>query len=89
MAAAGYYTTLGPQRLGLVGASASSPAGAAAPPLSSSAGPAQTETAPPWHPDNPLFWFAGLLLVTLGLAAGSSSVRLGPLRASVGAGKDT
>jgi hypothetical protein len=43
--------------------------------------------ARPWHPDNPLFWFGGLLLVTFGLIGAATSVRVGPFKASVGAGK--
>ena len=39
-----------------------------------------------WHPDNPLFWFGGLLAVTLGLIGAATSVRVGPFKASVGAG---
>lgn len=40
----------------------------------------------PWHPDNPLFWFGGLLAVTLGLIGAATSVRVGPFKASLGAG---
>lgn len=43
---------------------------------------------PAWHPNNPLFWFGGLLLVTFGLIGATSSLRVGPVRASVKAGKD-
>lgn len=39
-------------------------------------------------PRNPLPWLGGLLLVTVGLAGFAGSVRLGPVRASVGAGED-
>lgn len=40
----------------------------------------------PWSPDNPLFWFGGLLLVTFGLIGAATSVRVGPFKASLGAG---
>lgn len=43
--------------------------------------------AKPWHPDSPLFWFGGLLAVTLGLIGASTSIRVGPFRAGVNAGK--
>jgi len=84
------YRDLNPyRRLGLAPTSGSSTAGAAAAPLALSGGPSRDDIAPPWSPDNPLFWFAGILLVTVGLAAGATSVRLGPLRASVSAGKES
>lgn len=55
--------------------------------LEGSAGPSPLDRLTPlWHPDNPLFWFGGLLLVTFGLVAASTQIRLGPVRASVGAG---
>jgi hypothetical protein len=41
----------------------------------------------PWHPDNPLFWFGGLLAITFGLIGAATSVRVGPFKASLGAGK--
>jgi hypothetical protein len=41
----------------------------------------------PWHPDNPLFWFGILLATTFGLIGAATSVRVGPFRASVGAGQ--
>jgi hypothetical protein len=40
----------------------------------------------PWSPDNPLFWFGGLLLVTFGLIGAATTVRFGPFKASLGAG---
>jgi hypothetical protein len=39
-----------------------------------------------WHPDNPLVAFGAILLVTAGLLAGSSTVRVGRTRASVTVG---
>lgn len=44
-------------------------------------------SAQPWSPSNPLFWFGGLALVTFGLAAFSTSVRVGKTTASVSVGK--
>jgi len=41
---------------------------------------------PPWHPDNPLFWFGAVLAVTFGLIAVSTSVKVGPFKAAVSAG---
>ena len=59
----------------------------AMPGLERSAGPGLTgEHAPPWHPESPLFWFGMLAAVTLGLIAASTSVRIGPFRASAAAG---
>lgn len=40
----------------------------------------------PWNPDNPLFWFGGLLLVTFGLIGAATSVRVGPFKAAIAAG---
>lgn len=58
------------------------------PALAGSAGPGLLEAGMdrPWHPDSPLFWFGALLAVTVGLIGASTSVRLGPFRASVKAG---
>ena len=41
----------------------------------------------PWHPDNPLFWFGSVALVTFGLIGASTQIRIGPLKASASAGK--
>lgn len=38
-------------------------------------------------PDNPLFWFGALAAITLGLAAFSTTVRVGPAKASLNLGK--
>lgn len=37
--------------------------------------------------DNPMLWLFGIAAVTLGLVGASTSARLGPVRASVSAGK--
>jgi len=59
--------------------------GATAPAIAQQAG-APVLTAPLTSPDNPLFWFGGLLLVTLGLVGISTQIRLGPLRFTGAAG---
>jgi hypothetical protein len=41
----------------------------------------------PWHPDSPLFWFGMLAAVTFGLIGASTTVRLGPFRGQLGAGR--
>lgn len=38
-------------------------------------------------PDHPLFWFAGLLAVTVGVIGFASSGHVGPVRAAVHVGK--
>jgi hypothetical protein len=38
-------------------------------------------------PNNPLVWFAGLLLVTVGAAGIAGSVRLGPAKVGASVGK--
>lgn len=61
----------------------------AMPGIERSAGPALLEAAGdrPWHPDSPLFWFGVLTAVTLGLIGASTSLRVGPFKAAVSAGK--
>lgn len=39
-----------------------------------------------WHPDNPLFWAGAFLAVTVGLIATSTTIRVGPFKASASAG---
>lgn len=57
------------------------------PGLARSTGPGANNPGPPWSPQNPLFWFGGLLALTLGFVAASTSVRIGPARASLDLGK--
>lgn len=57
-------------------------------PLTSLATAAPDDTASPWHPDNPLFWVAGVLALTFGFAFASTTIRVGPVRASASAGKE-
>lgn len=58
-------------------------------PLTASAGPSTLEgrSDKPWHPDSPLFWFGVTLAVTLGLIGASTSIRVGPYKAAISAGK--
>lgn len=56
------------------------------PSIARSSGPAPAHEAL-FSPDNPLFWFAGLLAATLGLIALSGSIRVGPASASASLGK--
>jgi hypothetical protein len=53
-----------------------------------SAGPGAFDAAAAklWHPDNPLFWFGVIAAATFGLVAGSTSIKVGPFRASAGVG---
>ena len=39
------------------------------------------------HPDNPLFWFAGIAAVAFGLMAASTTVRVGPIKGGLSVGK--
>lgn len=48
---------------------------------------APADNAQPWHPDNPIFWFGAIAAATIGLIAANASIRVGPFRASAGAGK--
>ena len=43
-------------------------------------------SAAPYHPDHPLFWVAGIILVTFGLIGANSAVRIGKFKARVSAG---
>lgn len=47
------------------------------------AGPAAAVKAPPWSPDNPLFWFGVLAAVSVGLMGYSTTVRVGPAKAGI------
>jgi hypothetical protein len=57
------------------------------PGIARSVGPSPSNSVPPWSPDNAMFWFGALAAVTFGLVAISTSVRVGPGRASVSLGK--
>jgi hypothetical protein len=58
-------------------------------PLAVTAGPglAERNTDKPWHPDSPMFWVGILLATTFGMIAASTSIRVGPFKAAVAAGK--
>jgi hypothetical protein len=43
--------------------------------------------AQPWNPANPLFWFGALAALTFGLMAVSTTVRVGPAKASLSLGE--
>lgn len=79
----------GPQVLGVKPAAAMAHGTAGMSTLGNAAGPelAEGRSDKPWHPDSPLFWFGALLAVTLGLIGASTSIRVGPFKASVAAGK--
>lgn len=82
------WEQLNPYHLvGLNPGSASPPANPI-PSVERSAGPGIADRGGrPWSPDSPLFWFAAIFAATVGLAAASTSFRVGPVRASVSAGK--
>lgn len=58
-----------------------------APAVASSAGPSSHSQVALWSPDNPLMWFGAIAAVTIGLMAVNASIRVGPFKASAGAGK--
>lgn len=57
----------------------------AIPGIGRSAGPSPTDNAPPWSPDNPLFWFAVVAAATFGLMAVSVHIKVGPFKAGASA----
>jgi hypothetical protein len=77
----------GPQILGVKPAGAMANTGYGS--MAYAAGPALAEgrSDKPWHPDSPLFWFGAVLAVTLGLIGASTSIRVGPFKADLSAGK--
>ncbi len=77
------YNLLGVKPAGMLNAHQVAPNSSLA---SASASLIEANGARIWHPDNPLFWFGGLLAVTLGLIGAATSVRVGPFKASLGAG---
>jgi hypothetical protein len=66
---------------------ATSTASTAATPLPQVAGPSGIDLSPAWHPDSPMFWLGAILAVAVGLAYASTTVRVGPVKASASAGK--
>ena len=57
------------------------------PGIAVASGPGVADNVKRWSPDHPLFWFAAFGAVTFGLIAASTQVRVGPLSASVSAGR--
>lgn len=50
--------------------------------LARAAGPALSDEPRAYHPDHPLFWFAGaLLLAAAGIVGASTKVKAGPIEA--------
>lgn len=56
------------------------------PAIHSSGGPPAFAQSPLYHPDHPLFWVAGIVLVTFGFIGANSAIRVGKFKASVNAG---
>jgi hypothetical protein len=54
-------------------------------PLARAAGPSANITSR-FSPHSPMFWVAGVLLGAVGLAAASTTVRVGPVKASASVG---
>lgn len=57
-------------------------------PLASIATAAGDDASKAWHPDSPLFWLGIIGALTFGFAFLSTTVRVGPARATVSAGKE-
>lgn len=57
-------------------------------PLTSIATGNGDSSSTPWHPDSPLFWLGALAALTFGFAFLSTTIRIGPARATVSAGKE-
>lgn len=84
----GYFAHMNPADMfGLQAGGVRTPA-SGPPALAKTAGTGALDQAnPPWSPDNPLFWFGVLLVVTIGAAAVNASVRIGPITTAIKAGK--
>lgn len=54
-------------------------------PLARAAGPAD-KSLPSWSVHSPMFWVGAVLLGAVGLAAASTTVRIGPVKGSVSLG---
>lgn len=55
--------------------------------LPASGGPSSSDTNHPLSPDDPLFWVFVIAAVAVGFMYASTTVRVGPVSASVSAGK--
>jgi hypothetical protein len=51
------------------------------------AGPSRASQAAAYHPSSGLFWFGAIAAAAVGLAYASTTVRVGPAKASVSLGK--
>jgi hypothetical protein len=82
-------TALFPSAAARYGGALSAPSAVSqvATPLPSVAGPSTVNLAPAWHPDSPMFWFAVITAAAVGLAYASTTVRVGPVKASGSVGK--
>jgi hypothetical protein len=82
----GFFDTLNPYDLvGLNPGSAAmnSVLPSAAPGVARSAGPGMADhEAKPWSPDSAFFWFAVIAAAAVGFIGTSTSVRVGPIKAS-------
>lgn len=65
----------------------SQPATPTATELTAVRGPAEADDTFAFHPTAPLFWFAAIAAAAVGLMYASTTVRVGPVSASVSAGK--
>lgn len=54
--------------------------------LTGVAGPPATGGGKLWHPDHPMFWVAGLLVVVFGIGGASTTFRVGKAKASAAIG---
>lgn len=63
------------------------PASPLASELSTVRGPSESSDVFAFHPESPLFWFAAIAAAAVGLMYASTTVRVGPVKASVSAGK--
>lgn len=54
--------------------------------LTGVAGPTAGDDAKPWQPGHPVFWFGAIAAAAVGLMYASTTVRVGPIKASVSAG---
>jgi hypothetical protein len=51
------------------------------------AGPPAGQHAKAWHPDNAMFWVAGLIVIVFGIGGASTTFRVGSAKASAAVGK--
>jgi hypothetical protein len=51
------------------------------------AGPPAGQHAKAWHPDNAMFWVAGLIVIVFGIGGASTTFRVGSAKATAAVGK--